>query len=155
MSTYQATVAWRKQPEEPFTDRRYSRAHRWRFDGGADWAASSSPHVVPLPFSDASAVDPEEAVVAAAASCHMLVFLSIAAAKKYVVSSYEDTAEAVMGKNEEGRVALLEIVLRPRIVFEGERTPDREALERMHHLSHEECFIANSLKTAIRTEILP
>ena len=146
---YTATISWQKHPDETFADLRYSRAHRWAFDGGTTVAASSSPHVVPLPMSDASAVDPEEALVAAVSSCHMLFFLSIAAAKKFVVSSYEDHAEGTMAKNEAGKIAMTEIILRPKLVFEGTHIPTPAQIEAMHHRAHEECFIANSLKTTI------
>lgn len=151
--SYFAKISWKKKPNEAFTDRKYSRAHRWAFDGGVEMAGSSSPHVVPLPYSDATAVDPEEALVAAAASCHMLSFLAIAAAKKYVVATYEDNAEGIMGKNAEGREAILTIVLRPKIVFEGDKQPTLEEHEQLHHQAHRECYIANSIRSAVITEL--
>ena len=81
--------------DKAFTDKRYSRAHSWQFDGGCTVPASSSPHIVPLPFSDESAVDPEEAFVASLSSCHMLCFLSIAAKRGFVVDIYRDEAQGV------------------------------------------------------------
>ena len=78
MSLYTAEIVW-ERGEQVFTDGHYSRGHRWRFDGGAEVSASASPQIVPLPMSDGAAVDPEEAFVAALASCHMLFFLSLAA----------------------------------------------------------------------------
>src|SRR5213075_1971035 len=99
MSSYVATVIWTRPADAPFKDHRYSRAHQWRFDGGAVVPASSSPNVVPLPMSDPAGVDPEEAFVASLSSCHMLFFLFHAAKKDFVVDRYEDEAIGTMGKN--------------------------------------------------------
>jgi organic hydroperoxide reductase OsmC/OhrA len=151
MSEYRIEVLW-SRGEERFTDRRYSRRHRLRFDGGAEWAGSSSPHVVPLPMSDASAVDPEEAFVASLSSCHMLWFLDIASRRGFVVDRYHDEAVGTMAKNVEGRLAMTVVTLRPRVAFAGEAGPDRAMHEAMHHEAHEECFIANSVKTEVRCE---
>jgi organic hydroperoxide reductase OsmC/OhrA len=152
MSTYQATVLWQRDDDAPFTDNRYRRAHVWRFDGGTEVAASSSPQVVPLPMSDAAAVDPEEAFVASLASCHMLWFLSLAAAGGWCVDSYEDAAVGVMARNGEGRIAMTEVTLHPRVVFGGASRPSREALDELHHRAHEACFIAASVRTEVRCE---
>lgn len=151
MHAYHATVSWTRDGQK-FTDNRYSRGHEWTFDGGATVAASSSPSIVPLPMSVEANVDPEEALVAAASSCHMLFFLNFAARAGYVVDSYVDRAEGRMEKNEQGKLAMTRIVLRPAIVFGGERAPDPAALEQLHHRSHEECFIANSLRCDIAVE---
>ena len=151
MKRFEATLAWRRD-DQAFTDQRYSRAHRWRFDGGLDVAASSSPLSVPLPMSDAAAVDPEEALVAAAASCHMLFFLSLAAARGYVVDRYDDHAVGTLDAGADGRMAITRIVLRPAIAFGGARRPDRAALAELHHEAHARCYIANSLKGEIVVE---
>jgi len=148
MSQYQATVLWQRPPDVAFTDGRYSRAHLWRFDGGAEVPASASPHVVPLPFSVPEAVDPEEAYIAALASCHMLFFLSIAAKRGFAVDRYDDTAEGVMEKNAEGRLAVTRVTLNPRVTYAGP-APDHAAERAMHHAAHEQCFLANSVRTAI------
>ena len=102
MSTYSAETHWSRgdASREDFVANRYSRRHRLRFDGGAEVPGSSSPSVVPLPFSDASAVDPEEAFVSSLSSCHMLWFLSLAAARGFCVDRYVDAATGVMKKNE-------------------------------------------------------
>lgn len=147
MSRYTAFISWQRG-DQSFVDNRYSRAHLWRFDGGIDVPASSSPSVVPLPLSRAEAVDPEEAFIASLSSCHMLWFLSIAARKKWMVDSYEDAAEGVMEKNAEGRLAITRVTLRPLVVFHGP-SPDRAALDELHRLAHHECFIANSVRTEI------
>ncbi|OWJ66115.1 OsmC family protein [Inquilinus limosus] len=152
MSHYQATVLWQRPPDVAFTDGRYSRVHLWRFDGGVEVPASASPHVVPLPFSAAEPVDPEEAYVAALASCHMLTFLSIAARRRFVVDRYGDTAEGVMEKNGDGRLAVTRVVLNPRVAYVGP-APDRTVEEAMHHAAHEQCFLANSVRTMIETRL--
>ena len=150
--TITAEIAWARASGMKFTDGRYSRAHLWRFDGGVEVPGSSSPHVVPVPMSEAAAVDPEEAFVSSLASCHMLWFLSIAAARKYRGDRYFDSATAVMAKNADGRMAMTVVTLRPRVVFSGDPVPTRQQVERMHHLAHEECYIANSVRTEVRCE---
>jgi organic hydroperoxide reductase OsmC/OhrA len=151
MHRYDATISWNRD-EQAFTDNRYSRGHTWSFDGGTQVPASSSPHVVPLPMSVEANVDPEEALVASVSSCHMLFFLGIAAKRGFVVDSYTDRAFGVMEKNGEGRIAMTRITLRPDIVFGGDHRPTREEIDRIHHESHEQCYIANSLKTEITIE---
>ena len=148
MSTYTATVAWRRGADERFVDERYSRAHEWRFDGGTVVPASSSPGVVRLPLSRADAVDPEEAFVASLSSCHMLFFLSFAAAGGLVVDAYDDDATGELGRDGRGRQAMLRVTLRPTVTWAGE-SPPREAVADLHHRAHEACFIANSVTTEV------
>lgn len=148
---YTATISWERK-DAVFTDNRYSRAHRWSFDGGIEVPASSSPLNVRLPFSLAEAVDPEEALVAALSSCHMLSFLYVAAKQGFVVESYRDEAIGVMSKNVEGRLAVTEVTLHPKIVFARDKRPSPAQHESMHHQAHEECYIANSVKTDVRCE---
>jgi len=149
---YGAEVIWQRAAHEAFTDHRYSRRHRLRFDGGTEVPGSSSPAVVALPMSDAAAVDPEEAFVASLAACHMLWFLSLAAQKGYVVERYRDAALGVMTKNTAGRLWISTVTLRPEVVFGGDRQPSRDELLQLHHRAHEECFIANSVKSDVRCE---
>lgn len=151
MSHYTVVIDWARKGAV-FTDNRYSRAHRWQFDGGIEVPASSSPHVVRLPLSVEAAVDPEEAFVAALASCHMLWFLSIAAEKGFVVESYRDEATGVMEKNQEGKLAMTRVTLRPKLHFAGSKRPSVAEHEAMHHAAHEQCFIASSVKTDVRCE---
>ena len=151
MAEYTANIVW-ERGEQDFLANRYSRAHRWRFDGGVEVPASSSPHVVPLPWSDAQGVDPEEAFVASLSSCHMLWFLSLAAKQGFRVDSYADHALGVMARNAEGRLAMTEVLLRPRVVFGGEPQPTPEQLTALHEEAHEECFIATSVKSRVRCE---
>jgi organic hydroperoxide reductase OsmC/OhrA len=146
---YNIKVFWEKNLDEAFVDNKYSRSHTWIFDGGIELAASSSPHVVPLPMSNEFAVDPEEAFIAALASCHMLWFLSMAVEKNYIVENYEDNAEGVLGKNEEGKLAITKVTLKPKVNFSGKAIPSREQVDELHRLAHEKCFIANSVKTKI------
>ena len=151
MSTYTAAIRWTRSASEAFTDGRYSRAHSWAFDGGAVVPASSSPQVVPLPFSDAAGVDPEEAFVASLSSCHMLFFLDFARRGGFVVEAYVDEAEGVMGKRSDGRMAMISVTLRPKIDWGG-AAPDADALAALHHQAHEACFIANSVTSEVRIE---
>lgn len=148
MSKFTAQVIWQRA-QEVFTDGRYSRRHLMRFDGGIDVPASASPHVVPLPLSDASAVDPEEAFVAALASCHMLWFLSVAAKRKFRVDRYVDDASGIMQSGVNGKPFISKVSLQPKVNFSGECLPSNEDIEAMHHQAHEECFIANSVKTEV------
>ena len=154
MSEYFSTVLWERQDQD-FIDNQYSRGHIWKFDGGAEIKASASPHVVPLPYSIEENVDPEEAFVASLSSCHMLFFLSIAAKKRFVVEQYVDNAIGLMEESDDRKVMITKVILRPKVIFTGEKQPTLEQLERMHHQSHELCFIANSVKTEIVTEIVP
>jgi len=147
--SYNVKIYWKKNIGEAFTDNKYSRAHTWTFDGGSEIEASSSPHIVPMPMSKESAVDPEEAFVASLSSCHMLWFLSIAAGKKFIVDSYEDNAEGILEKNAEGKLAMTEVRLNVHVKFSGDTLPSQAQLDELHHLAHEKCYIANSVKTRI------
>lgn len=151
MSEYTAEITWSRNGAV-FTDKRYSRGHTWRFDGGIEVTASSSPHVVPLPLSVAEAVDPEEAFVAALASCHMLSFLYVAARQGCVVESYRDQATGILAKNAAGKQAMTEVTLHPQVTFGGGKQPSAAEQEAMHHEAHEQCFIASSVKTDVRCE---
>jgi organic hydroperoxide reductase OsmC/OhrA len=148
---YQARIEW-KRAEATFSGGRYSRAHEWSFDGGVRVPASASPSLVPAPYCVAQAVDPEEALVASASSCHLLWFLSIAAKRGYVVESYVDDAFGIMDKNSDGKLFISRITLRPAVVFCADKAPSDEELRSLHHAAHEECFIANSLKSEVVVE---
>jgi organic hydroperoxide reductase OsmC/OhrA len=151
---YNAEVLWQRAAHESFTDNRYSRRHRLRFDGGTEVPGSASPSVVPLPMSDAAAVDPEEAFVASLAACHMLWFLSIAAGAGYVVDQYRDAAVGVMAKNTLGSLWMSSVTLHPEVRFAGQREPGADEFQQLHHRAHEACFIANSVKSEVRCEPL-
>ena len=153
MSEYSAVIRWARGDDEAFSDNQYSRGHTWEFDGGVTVPASSSPHVVPLPFSVEANVDPEEAFIAALSSCHMLTFLGIAAKQKYVIDSYVDDAIGVLEEDESGRSSVTKVTLRPDIVFSGIKIPTAKQLDKLHHLAHKNCFIANSVKTEIKVEM--
>jgi organic hydroperoxide reductase OsmC/OhrA len=151
MGEYKSVVEWSRDGAA-FTDNRYSRGHRWLFDGGVEVPASSSPQVVPLPLSVAAAVDPEEAFVASLSSCHMLWFLAIAAQRGFVVDRYRDEAVGVMAKDTCGKLAMTRVTLRPDVHFGGDRRPSADDVAAMHHEAHEQCFIASSVKTDVRCE---
>lgn len=145
MSEHHATIAWERTTED-FTYDTYSRNHLWRFGGGVEIPASAAPGFL----GDAGRVDPEEAFVAALSSCHMLTFLAIAARKRLVVDRYRDSAVGYLEKNADGKLAVTRVVLRPEVVFQ--ETPAAEVIDRLHHRAHEECFIANSVRTEVRVE---
>jgi organic hydroperoxide reductase OsmC/OhrA len=148
---YKAAVSWTRDGTA-FTDGKFSRAHNWTFDGGVTVPASSSPLVVRVPFSRPDAVDPEEAFVASLSSCHMLTFLYLAAKQGFIVDSYDDEAVGTMTKNERGKLCVSKVALRPRIAFSGAKRPNDTDLAKLHHDSHEECFIANSVLTEVVVE---
>ncbi len=148
---YRATVSW-VRGDAKFTDNRYSRGHTWRFDGGIEVPASSAPSSVRLPFSVAEAVDPEEALVASASSCHMLTFLYLAAKAGFVVDRYEDEAVGAMTKNDRGKLFVSRITPRPAILFAGDKQPSAAELDALHHHAHEECYIANSILSEVVVE---
>lgn len=154
MASYHATVLWQRQDDDVFINCKYSRAHQWVFDGGTTIAASSSPHIVPLPYSVEENVDPEEAFIASLSSCHMLFFLQIAAQRQLTVNQYVDQAIGVMKKNEIGKMSITQVTLRPKVTFGDVAQPTACELEDMHHQAHEQCFIANSVKTRVCTEII-
>jgi organic hydroperoxide reductase OsmC/OhrA len=148
MSTYTATIRWKRNPSTDFAKGQYSRAHEWVFDGGAVVPASSSPHVVPAPWSDQAGVDPEEAFVASLSSCHMLFFVDFARRAGFVVDEYVDEAEGVLEKRADGKMAMTRVTLRPRVTWGGD-PPDEATIAGLHHRAHEECFIANSVTSDV------
>lgn len=151
MSEHAATVSWQRDGAT-FTDGRYHRRHTWRFDGGVEVPASASPHVVPPPLSTAAAVDPEEAFVAALASCHMLWFLALAARAGFAVDGYLDQAVGVLGRDAGGRMAMTRVTLRPAVRWAGERRPTATEVGALHRDAHEQCFLARSVVTEVRCE---
>lgn len=146
MSEHRATIAW-KRTSDDFKYDTYNRDHVWHIDGGIDVPASSAPEYK----GTMDRVDPERALVAALSSCHMLTFLALAARKRLVVDAYEDEASGVMTKNDKGKLFVSHVTLRPKITWAGD-PPSAEEIDRMHHKSHEECFIANSVLTEIAVE---
>ncbi len=151
MAEYKVTIRWTLGSGE-FLKGRFSREHTWTFDGGATVPASASPGVVPAPYSNPAGVDPEEAFVAAIASCHMMTYLHVASRAGFVVERYEDEAVGVLRKNERGAIWVAAVTLHPRIGYGGDSRPTAEDEHRLHELAHEQCFIANSVKTEITVE---
>jgi len=152
MSEHLATVEW-SRGDQDFTGARYSRAHDWRFDGGAVVRGSSAPStLVPTPLSDPSAVDPEEALVAALSSCHMLFFLAFAAKAGFTIDSYRDEAVGTLGRDERGKTSITMVALRPAVVFSGAVTPDEAAIDELHYRAHSACYIANSVRAEVTIE---
>ena len=152
MSTYTATISWSRNGAEGFAKGQYSRAHQWVFDGGLTVRASPSPHIVPQPWSDLAAVDPEEAFVASLASCHMLFFVDLARRAGFVVDEYVDEAEGELEKREDGKMWMSQVTLRPRITWGGDKRPTEADIADLHHRAHDACFIANSVTTKVTVE---
>jgi organic hydroperoxide reductase OsmC/OhrA len=148
MSEHKARITWKRTGPD-FLKGKYSREHTWTFDGGVTVPASSSPSVVPAPFSNANAVDPEEAFVASLSSCHMLTYVWLAYRDGFIVDSYEDDAVGKMEKNERGVPWVHQVTLHPKIAYSGTKLPSPADEERLHHKAHEECFVANSVKTEV------
>ncbi|TCO93504.1 organic hydroperoxide reductase OsmC/OhrA [Chthoniobacter flavus] len=149
MHEYKATIDWKNVNGADFLKGRYTREHTWVFDGGLTVPASPSPQVVPTPWSNPANIDPEEAYVASLSSCHMLTFLWLAGKAGFLVESYRDEAAGVMAKNERGSSWVSKVTLHPQIVWSGEKQPTAEEIDKLHHRSHEECYIANSVKTEV------
>ncbi|MEO7674334.1 MAG: OsmC family protein [Pyrinomonadaceae bacterium] len=148
MTTYTAKIMWKSDSPETFAKNQYTRGHTWEFDGGVTVPASSSPHAVRVPYSVEAAVDPEEALVASASSCHMLSFLWVASKKGFAVASYEDSAVGEMTTTDAGRQWISKITLDPQIAWSG-NIPTGDELAAMHHEAHEVCYIANSIKSEV------
>jgi len=149
MSEHKARITWKRTGPD-FLKGKYSREHTWTFDSGVTVPASSSPSVVPAPFSNANAVDPEEAFVASLSSCHMLTYVWLASRAGFIVDCYEDDATGTMAKNERGVPWVNEVTLHPKISYSGEKQPTPDDEEHLHHSAHEQCFIANSVKTEVK-----
>ncbi|MFC0633661.1 OsmC family protein [Brevundimonas balnearis] len=150
MSLHVAEIEW-SRGDQPFLDQTYSRAHAWRFDGGMEVRASSAPTSVPVPMSDPTAIDPEEALAAAVASCHMLFFLALAAKAGFIVDHYADHAEALLETDDRGRKSVTRVTLKPRIDWAGD-PPAPEALRQLQDQAHRLCYIANSIRGEVLVE---
>jgi len=151
---YCSTIVWENRGPD-FPHGKYSREHTWSFDGGISMPASPSPHVVPAPWSSERAIDPEEALVASASSCHMLTFLWLASKQGWTVRCYEDQAIGLMTKNSKKIPWISQITLRPRIEWGMPASPSPEAIAALHDAAHEQCFIANSIKSRIVIDLKP
>ena len=152
MGEYTAKVRWQIGEGEVFTTNRYNRRHEWHFDGGAVVAGCAAPGYLPPELIDESAVDPEEALLASAASCHMLYFLAYAAKAGFSIDRYEDNPVGRVEKNEAGDPWVATIVMRPCATFVGDNRPSAEQIDDLHHRAHKSCIIANSLKSEMTIE---
>lgn len=148
MSEHRAKISWNGKGED-FRGGRYSREHTWEFDGGVSIPASPSPAVVRPPYSNPAFVDPEEALVAAISSCHMLTYLHLASKQGFEVLRYEDDAVGHMTKNERGVPWVSSVLLSPVVEHHPLHRPTPQEDEALHHRAHEECFISNSVRTEI------
>lgn len=148
MSVHRATILWTLKEGEDFTAGRYSRGHSVVFEGGHEVPGTASRHVVGNKWAVPGSVDPEEMLTASISTCHMLTFLHVAREAGFTVTRYRDAAEGVMGMTPEGRPAVTRVTLRPEIAWRG-AGPDAAQLDQLHHRAHEDCFIANSVKTEV------
>ena len=144
MSAHKATIKWTRNGTD-FGYRTFSRDHVWTFENGIEVQASATPAYLGNP----QCVDPESAFVAALSSCHMLTFLALASNKGFVVDSYEDYSVGTLEKNINGKLAVTQVELRPRIVYSGDNRPARADIDWLHDKAHRECFIANSVTTKV------
>lgn len=154
-SEHKATVTWQRKATDDFLSGKFSREHDWMFDGGLTVPASPTPAIIPAPYSNPTSVDPEEAFVASISSCHMLTYLHMASRRGVKITSYQDSAVGTMTKNESGATWMNKVILNPNIVYDGETRPTPEFEAQLHHLAHEKCIIANSVKTEIIVETYP
>lgn len=153
MSKHTLNIQWQLQASDNFATGEFSREHEWRLDGGDILKASSSPMIIAKPYSSPEAIDPEEAFIGALASCHMMAFLAIVAKRKYIVTQYSDTPEGTLGNMANGSTGVSEVTLAPRVSFDGKQ-PSTEQLHKLHQMAHKACYIANSVKTDIRLNIV-
>lgn len=151
MSTHTATIRWKNNGPD-FLSRRYSREHTLYFDGGATMPGSPSPQIVPAPWSNPAGIDPEEMFVASVSSCHMLWFLHVACDAGFLPEMYDDAAAGIMTKNERGMLWISQITLRPLIIWGGDKQPSATEVAHLHHLAHEQCFIASSIRTDVTVQ---
>jgi organic hydroperoxide reductase OsmC/OhrA len=147
MSEHKVNLTW-KRGDVPFEYQKYPRNHTWKFDGGHEMTASAAPAY----SGDPNQVDPEEAFVASLSSCHMLTFLAMAAKKRFVLDEYVDDAVGHMEKNAEGKLAITRVTLKQKLKFSGDKQPTPQEIEEMNHAAHDQCFIANSVKTEVIVE---
>lgn len=147
MSEHRAELSW-KRTSSDFSYDTYNREHVCTFPGGATLPMSATPEFK----GDASCANPEEALVAALSSCHMLSFLAIASKKQLCVEEYRDHACGYLEKNSAGQMAVTKVVLRPIVEFSKDTPVDRSQIEQIHHKAHQVCFIANSVKTEVLVE---
>ena len=146
---YKATVEWNLNGQD-FLGNKYSRGHKWSFDGGIEVIASSSPLVVPVPLSMENAVDPEEALIASASSCHMLWFLHLCAESGVIVLAYEDTPSGTMTETADGGGYFTSVTLYPKVKVAEATMLDK--VDDLHHRANKLCFIANSVNFPVLHE---
>jgi len=147
MSEHSVRLEWKAKPH-PEQSGTYSRDHLARYSSVTSVPVSAAADYL----GNAELVDPEQLLVNALASCHMLYFLALCDGSGYTVASYEDTAVGKVSKGPEGGFWVSEITLHPRATFSSDKQPDQAALERLHHRAHRGCFIANSIKTLVSIE---
>ena len=147
MSDHRITLNWQRNGAS-FERGNYPKDHAVRYLGGQTLAVSSAAAY----GGNAALADPEQMLLSALASCHMLTFLAVAANRGYVVDQYLDDAECELGKNAEGATAVVTATLRPAVRFSGDKQPSAEDYDKLHERAHKGCFVGQSLKTDVRVE---
>ncbi|MCK6595563.1 MAG: OsmC family protein [Bacteriovoracaceae bacterium] len=142
MSVFKITTVWNSKNE--FTYEQYNRDHKITFSGPQTLINSAAPEY----YGNEDMANPEELLAAAVSSCHMLTFLAVCSKTGFKVTHYEDDAVAMLDKNDEGKMAVTQINLHPKIQFDG-ATPDETKLRDLHNKAHRNCFIAQSIKTKV------
>jgi len=147
MSEHKASVRWKRTTPD-FNYETYDRTHEVIFEGGQKVKSSAAPTYM----GKAEHSNPEEFFVASLSTCHMLTLLAVAAKSRFTVDSYEDHAVAILDKNENGKLAVVKTILRPKVVFSGEKKPTTEQIKDLHSKAHHNCMIANSVRTDVVVE---
>ena len=144
MSEHRVEVSWLRK-DGPFERGNYSMTHEIKYSDTQTIKGSPSPAF----GGDDSAADPEQLYLSSLSACHMLTFLAVAANRGYVVDSYHDSAVATLSKNAEGKMAVVKVVLSPKVEFSGAKRPSADDYQHMQERAHAACFIANSVKTEV------
>jgi organic hydroperoxide reductase OsmC/OhrA len=144
MSEHRISLQWSRSGS-PFARGNYRSNHEIHYPGGQTLHGGPSPEF----GGDATWTDPEQMLLSALSSCHMLTFLAVAANRGYVVDSYSDDAVALLGKNADGKTAVVQATLAPRVTFSGDKRPTPDEYAKLHERAHAACFIANSVKTVV------
>ncbi|PRY71430.1 OsmC family protein [Halomonas ventosae] len=144
MSVHQSAIRWQRNPHEADANT-YSRNHQVTLNGGQQLNVSASAEFK----GDSSYADPEQMLVSAVSSCHMLFFLAIADFQGYQVESYHDDPVGHLERNDKKGMEVTRIVLSPSITFGGDNIPNQDAISRIHAGAHRNCFIRNSITAEV------
>lgn len=142
---YTSKISWKHSANTPFSAKSYDRTHQVQFGGGTTISASSAPEYL----GKANLPNPEELFTASISSCFMLTFLYLAAMKGLIVDEYSAEAIGTLAKNAEGKIAMTEVLIKPNVIFQDNKTPEAAVLNDLYKKAHENCFISSSVKTTV------